>query len=123
MPTPIKMIAVTRVYREGEGREYAPGQTFSVLTDREADLLEQIRKARRAPEPPTRSMPPMERPTYRTADLRAQEAAPAPVPAAVPEPVSAPTPEPVAEQQGAPDSPPVATRRSRYRTREMSAEN
>lgn len=43
----IKMIAGRRYYSKAEGREYAPGQSFTVASDREADRLEKMQRARR----------------------------------------------------------------------------
>lgn len=57
---PIKMIAERRHYDKAAGKEYAPGQPFSVVTDREADRLVKLRKARRsAPAPAPAQAPPM----------------------------------------------------------------
>lgn len=56
----IKMVATRRYYRAEDGREYAPGQQFSVATDREAARLITRRRAMRAAEASAELEPPAE---------------------------------------------------------------
>lgn len=44
----IKMIAAKRYYSRDEGKEYEKGAPFFVATEREADHLERMQRARRA---------------------------------------------------------------------------
>lgn len=78
----IKMTATRRYYRLEDRREYAAGEPFYVVDDREADKLERLRKAVRADGAEVKASP---------TDLPKAEPEPVPVPVSAP-----PTPSDIA---------------------------
>lgn len=54
---PVKMVALRRHYSPDDKKEFVAGQSFNVATDREADRLVRMRRAKRDDEPTKAAAP------------------------------------------------------------------
>jgi hypothetical protein len=113
---PVKMVALRRHYSPDDKKEFEAGQTFNVATDREADRLVRMRRAKRddAPAKPAPS-------AVKNKVMRAETA---------PEPAAEPAPALEATggithttDNNAPSGEINANRSNRYRRNDMRSED